>query len=131
MFGVELNTTFGLSFFNMMPLTFPLQFPGCRFFQSCDPNFWQDLFIKSCRKRVERISEDDLFVDGHYMSEKDMIDEKFPMYLCGNVVTTSSMDVIYHAWSVTCRPYVFYCATSLYIYAYFQLWMQLFCLEPN
>eukprot|EP00435_Cladocopium_sp_Y103_P029492 s2260_g7.t1 len=37
----------------------------------------QDAFIKTCRKKVERITEDDLFVDGEFMSEQDMIDDNY------------------------------------------------------
>ena len=35
----------------------------------------QDSFIKSCRKKVQNITEDDLYVDGQFMSEQDMIDD--------------------------------------------------------
>lgn len=41
----------------------------------------QDTFIKTCRKKVERIAEDDLFVDGQFMSEEDMVSENMKEYL--------------------------------------------------
>lgn len=41
----------------------------------------QDAFIKTCRKKVERIAEDDLFVDGQFMSEEDMVSENMKEYL--------------------------------------------------
>ena len=37
----------------------------------------QESFVKVCRKKVQQISEDDLFVDGEYMSEQDMLDENY------------------------------------------------------
>lgn len=40
----------------------------------------QDAFVKTCRKKAQLISEDDLFVDGQFMSEQDMIDEGFKEY---------------------------------------------------
>eukprot|EP00913_Durusdinium_trenchii_P023496 g22074.t1 len=39
-----------------------------------------DAFVKTCRKKAQLISEDDLFVDGQFMSEQDMIDEGFKEY---------------------------------------------------
>lgn len=41
----------------------------------------QDTFIKTCRRKVERIAEDDLFVDGQFMSEQDMVSENMKEYL--------------------------------------------------
>ncbi|CAK9030772.1 unnamed protein product [Durusdinium trenchii] len=38
---------------------------------------YEDAFVKTCRKKAQLISEDDLFVDGQFMSEQDMIDEGF------------------------------------------------------
>lgn len=40
----------------------------------------QDTFIKTCRKKVQKITEDDLFVDGQFMSEQDMVKENFKEY---------------------------------------------------
>lgn len=41
------------------------------------PSRLQDLFVKTCKKRVERITEDDLYVDGEFMSEQDMIEDNY------------------------------------------------------
>lgn len=32
----------------------------------------EEQFIKRCRRKVQNINEQDLFVDGEYMSEEDM-----------------------------------------------------------
>lgn len=37
--------------------------------------------MKTCKKRVARISEDDLYVDGEFMSEQDMKDDNYKEYL--------------------------------------------------
>ena len=37
----------------------------------------QESVVKVCRKKVQQITEDDIFVDGEYMSEQDMIDENY------------------------------------------------------
>ena len=41
------------------------------------PLLAQDSFIKTCRRKVQRISEDDLWTEGEFMSEQDMIDDNF------------------------------------------------------
>lgn len=34
----------------------------------------QDVFIKKCKRKIETISEQDMWVDGEFQSEKDMAD---------------------------------------------------------
>lgn len=41
----------------------------------CNGN--KDSFIHTCRKKVERIKEDDLWADGEFMTEQDMIDDNY------------------------------------------------------
>ncbi|CAK9061929.1 unnamed protein product [Durusdinium trenchii] len=38
----------------------------------------KDNFLRRCKKKVESIQEKDLWVEGAFMSEQDMKDEKFP-----------------------------------------------------
>ena len=37
----------------------------------------QEAFVKTCKKRTESIQEQDLWVDGAFMSEKDMVDDGY------------------------------------------------------
>lgn len=47
-------------------------------------SFAQDVFVKRCKRFVESISENDLWVDGAYMSEKDMANEGIDASFGGN-----------------------------------------------
>ena len=47
----------------------------------CIPPSLQDNFLRRCKKKVESIQEKDLWVEGAFMSEQDMKDEKFPEHL--------------------------------------------------
>lgn len=47
-------------------------------------SFPQDVFIKRCKRFVESITENDLWVDGAYMSEKDMANEGIDASFGGN-----------------------------------------------
>lgn len=60
------------------------------------PLLAQDAFIKSCRRKVERISEDDLYTEGEFMSEQDMIDDNYKE----NLVTYTC---IYSSWVPSCK----------------------------
>lgn len=36
--------------------------------------FFQDAFVRRCKKKRQMIMEEDLWVDGQFMSEQDMVD---------------------------------------------------------
>ena len=38
----------------------------------------EDLFLKKCKKKIEAISERDMWADGEFMTEKDMRDNGYP-----------------------------------------------------
>lgn len=37
----------------------------------------KDAFVKTCRRKIEQISEEDLYVEGEFMAEADMADEGY------------------------------------------------------
>ena len=57
------------------------------------PLLAQDAFIKTCRRKVQRISEDDLYTEGEFMSEQDMIDENYKesLVICTSYIQMGSL----------------------------------------
>lgn len=46
-----------------------------RLYEQCGCN--KDAFVKTCRRKIEQISEEDLYVEGEFMAEADMADEGY------------------------------------------------------
>ena len=44
----------------------------------CSSSGQQEIFLKRLHRRVQSVKQQDLWVDGEFMSEQDMIDMKFP-----------------------------------------------------
>lgn len=67
-------------------------FPTCPFLTRSCPLLApaQDLFIQKCRRHVESIEENDLWVNGKFMSEKTMRDDGYEEPIaCTNIIYTS------------------------------------------
>ena len=55
-------------------------FPGVSSFLLCSRRC-KDTFVKTCRRKIEQISEEDLYVEGEFMAESDMTDEGIKEHL--------------------------------------------------
>lgn len=48
--------------------------------------FEQDVFIKRCKRKVESMNEEDLWLDGSFMSEADMKEANIKEFFCCNSI---------------------------------------------
>ena len=81
--------------------------PGCS--AHIFDHLCQDSFVKTCRRKIEQISEEDLYVEGEFMAEQDMEEEGYKaypdcIYVCGCLITflwnTSMPWQILIIWSI-------------------------------